>query len=74
MRPNICYWCGQLSHEDKDCILWLQSKCSLSTDDQQFGAWIRASQYNPSKKVMIKVQGFDAPGSNDGQTQTQECG
>ncbi|KAK9995636.1 hypothetical protein SO802_020322 [Lithocarpus litseifolius] len=22
--PNLCYWCGRLSHDDKDCIFWLQ--------------------------------------------------
>ncbi|XP_065617500.1 uncharacterized protein LOC136062418 [Quercus suber] len=27
--PNICYWCGHLSHNDKDCIIWLQSKGSM---------------------------------------------
>ena len=36
--PNICYWCGHLSHDDKDCIIWLQSKGSMLTDKQQFGA------------------------------------
>ncbi|XP_050289780.1 uncharacterized protein LOC126727927 [Quercus robur] len=20
--PNLCYWCGQLTHNDKDCELW----------------------------------------------------
>ena len=59
--PNICYRCGQLSHDDKDCILWIQSKGSLLKEDQQFGPWIRANQYNPVKKVTIKVEGFDTP-------------
>ncbi|XP_050259866.1 uncharacterized protein LOC126704929 [Quercus robur] len=36
--PNICYWCGHLSHDDKDCIIWLQSKGSMLMDKQQFGA------------------------------------
>lgn len=64
--PNICYWCGQLSHDDKGCILWIQSKVSLSMKDQRFGPWIRANQYNPVKKVTIKVQGFDTPDSGNG--------
>ena len=59
--PNICYRCGQLSHDDKDCILWIQSKGSLLKEDWQFGPWIRAYQYNLVKKVTIKVQGFDTP-------------
>ena len=35
--PNICYWCGLVSHDEKDCSLWLSSKGSLNADDQQFG-------------------------------------
>ena len=31
--PNICYWCGLLSHDDKDCVLWLNNKGTLITDD-----------------------------------------
>ena len=31
-------------------------------EDQQFGEWIRAAQYNPSRKVLIKVQGFEDQG------------
>jgi len=57
--PDICYRCGQLSHDDKDCILWIQSKGSLLTEDQQFRPWIIANQYNLVKNVTIKVQGFD---------------
>ena len=30
--PNICYWCGCLDHDDKDCELWLNSEGSLSKD------------------------------------------
>ena len=46
-------------HDDKDCMLWLQSKGSLSTDKQQFGAWLRANQYNPSRKASVRVQGYE---------------
>ena len=56
--PNVCYWCGRLSHDDKDCILWLQNKGSLKTENQQFGQWFRASQFNPSKKMVIDVKGY----------------
>lgn len=24
--PKICYWCGHLSHDDKECTVWLSSK------------------------------------------------
>ncbi|XP_075665471.1 uncharacterized protein LOC142635150 [Castanea sativa] len=38
--PNICYWCGRLSHSDKDCELWIQSQGSLTEMDRQFSAWL----------------------------------
>jgi hypothetical protein len=27
--PNFCYWCGKLTHGDKDCPLWLANTTSL---------------------------------------------
>ena len=32
--PNICFWCGMLLHDDKDCEVWLKSKGSLAMEDQ----------------------------------------
>lgn len=40
--PNTCYWCGLLSHDDKDCDLWLSNRGLLRIEEQQFGSWIRA--------------------------------
>ena len=57
--PNICYWCGLVSHDDKECSLWLSSKGSLKVDDQQFGPWIRATQINPTRKSVMEVKGFN---------------
>ena len=34
--PNICYWCGRLDHDDKDCALWISSKGSLSSKEKQY--------------------------------------
>ena len=56
--PNLCYWCGQLTHDDKNCAIWLQSRGSLSSQDQQYGAWLRAGQFNPSNKMVVAVQGY----------------
>ena len=58
--PNLCYWCGQLTHDDKDCSLWLRSRGSLAPSEQQFGPWMRASQYNPMKKTVVEVQGYES--------------
>ena len=39
--PNFCYWCGRVNHGDRDCVLWLQSKGTLSIESQQYGRWLR---------------------------------
>ena len=38
---NFCYWCGLVSHDDRDCEQWLRSKGSLKKSDQHFGDWMR---------------------------------
>ena len=40
--PNLIYWFGCLSHDDKDCNLWFESKGTLSVDNKQFGPWLHA--------------------------------
>ena len=45
--PNFCYWCGHVSHSDKDCPYWLRNKDSLRLEEQQFGLWLRASIERP---------------------------
>uniref|UniRef100_A0A7N2M4I4 DUF4283 domain-containing protein n=1 Tax=Quercus lobata TaxID=97700 RepID=A0A7N2M4I4_QUELO len=52
--PNICFWCGMLSHDDKECELWLKSKGTLSMDHQQLGHWIRASPFSPDFEAIIE--------------------
>ena len=39
--PIFCYWCGQISHDDKDCTIWLNSRGKLTPDKQEYGAWLR---------------------------------
>ena len=34
---NICNWSGHVSHNDKECVVWLGNKGSLQVDEQQFG-------------------------------------
>lgn len=56
--PNICYWCGCLTHDDRDCEQWIESEESLSIESQQFGPWIHGPPFIPSRKNIIKVPGF----------------
>lgn len=58
--PNLCYWCGLLTHCDKDCNKWIDSEGSLQQKDQQYGPWLRASPFQASRKNIINVPGFFA--------------
>lgn len=31
--PNLCYWCGRLTHNDKDCEMWIDNEGSLQPED-----------------------------------------
>ena len=45
-------------------MLWLSSKDGLSTEEQQFGPWLRAPQFNLARKAIVEVQGVESPGTN----------
>ena len=55
--PNFCYWCGRLSHGDRDCELWIRGKENMKKDDRQFGEWMRADTFRPTRKTVIVIQG-----------------
>ena len=48
-----------LSHDDKECEIWLQSKGNLPLERQQYGHWIKASIFSPTKRQVLEVKGFD---------------
>ena len=56
--PNFCYWCGRVSHDDRDCELWLKSKGSLKKEDQQYGEWLRAEGDQNFRKTSMVVAGY----------------
>ncbi len=53
--PNLCYWCGLLTHGERDCEKWLRSKGPLRREEQQYGPWMRASVEKPIRRVEVKV-------------------
>jgi len=55
---NLCYWCGSLTHDDRDCEMWIESEGTLPIETQQFGSWIRAPPFMPSRRHSISVPGF----------------
>ena len=56
--PNLCYWCGRLDHDDKNCDLWIQSKGTLKTENQQFSSYLRVAPYTSAGKDVIFVPGY----------------
>lgn len=61
--PNLCFWCGMLLHDNKDCEIWLKSKGSLPVEKQQYGHWIKAFQFSPVRRQYIEVKGYELRGS-----------
>ena len=59
LLPNICYWCGRFTHDDKECSIWLQSKGSIAVEDQWFGTWLQAPQFNPTRRSYVEVKCFE---------------
>ena len=56
---NLYFWCGLLSHDDKDCEILLKSKGTIPLERQQYGHWIKALVFSMSKCQVIDVKGFD---------------
>ena len=55
--PVFCYWCGRLTHDAKDCDMWIRSKGKLNVQQQPFGEWMRAPQMNMTRRKIISVVG-----------------
>ena len=55
--PNFCYWCGRVTHGERDCALWLRSKGSLRKKNQQFGEWLRADSICGVRKSVTVITG-----------------
>lgn len=56
--PNVCYWCGHLIHDDKECEIWIDSEGTLKPEDRQFGPGLRAAAFTPTKKMGLTVPGY----------------
>ena len=59
--PNICYWCGRLDHNDRDCEIWLESEGSLAENQKQFGPSLRSPPFSPARRSVVAVLGFYTP-------------
>ena len=55
--PNFCYWCGRVTHGERDCEVWLRGNGSLRKEEQQYGEWLRAEPLRASRKTVVVVPG-----------------
>ena len=55
--PNFCYWCGRVSHRERDYEMWLRGKGSLKREDQQYGEWMQAEQVRQTRKSVVVISG-----------------
>ena len=51
--PNLCYWCGRLTRDDKDCELWIDNEGTLKVEQHEFGPQLRAPPFVATKKNMV---------------------
>ena len=58
--PNLCYWCGRLTHDDRDCELWIDSEGTLTPEQREFRPHLRAPPFVAARKSSIVVPGFHA--------------
>ena len=56
--PNLCYWCGRLTHDDKDCEIWIDSEGMLKPEDRQFDSGLGAPAFVMTRKTGLIVLGF----------------
>jgi hypothetical protein len=53
--PNFCYWCGPVNHGDRDCVLWLQSRGTLTNESQQYGPWLRGDFWHSEALLWVAL-------------------
>ena len=68
---NLCYWCGCLTHPDKDYERWIESKGMLNKEEQHFGLWLKAAPFMASRKAFLSIPGFYASKKADKNGQKQ---
>ena len=56
--PNLCYWCGCLTHDNKDCETWIDSEGTLKLKDRQFGPGLWALAFVSARTMGMIVPGY----------------
>ena len=58
-----------MTHDDRDCDLWVESEGSLSPESQQLGPWLKTMPFVPTRRYMVKVLDFFASKNSDTSTE-----
>ena len=56
--PNLCYWCGHLTHNGRDYDRWIESEGSLTDADKEYRPWLKASPWYRARNFVVEVPGF----------------
>ena len=56
--PNLCYWCGCLTHDDRDCERWIDSEGILDKSKKWYGSWLRAAPFNGVHRGVVSIPGL----------------
>ena len=54
---NMCYWCGRLAHDDRDCEWWIDNEGTLTLEQREFGPYLRAPPFVATRRSAILVPG-----------------
>lgn len=68
--PIICYGCGRLTHSDRDSNSGVKIKGPQNVGDKQYGSWLRATTPHPSRKSVIRVEGYEEDSGDEGVVDT----
>ena len=55
---NLCYWCGCLDNDNRECVLWIESKGTLLVIAKQFESFMRANQVFTLKNSVVHISGY----------------
>ena len=55
--PKFFYWCGRVSHGERECEMWLHNKGRLRKEDQQYGKWLREDSIRAVRKTVATIPG-----------------
>ena len=66
MRGYLIYASGQLTHDNKDFELWIDSEGTRKLEQREFGPQLRASPFVVAKKNTIMVPDYYAAKKKEG--------